>query len=112
MGGLDSGVYSSAHNRSHHSSHGQDREASPSERLIVGVTVRREKALDSERKRLIASTDCERARLLSDREYANTPTISAGPHRRAPLRRSDLRLLPFEAGTSLKVHCYGVISNT
>jgi hypothetical protein len=38
MGGLDSGAYSFAHNLSYHSSHGQDREASPSERLIVGVT--------------------------------------------------------------------------
>src|ERR1700678_2015340 len=65
MGGLDSGVYSSAHNRSHHSSHGQGREASPSERLIVGVTVRCEKALDCERKRLI--------RQLTKTRHANHP---------------------------------------
>jgi len=38
MGGLDSGAYSFAHNLSYHSSHGQGREASPSERLIAGVT--------------------------------------------------------------------------
>ena len=38
MGGLDFGAYSFAHNLSYHSSHGQGREASPSECLIVGVT--------------------------------------------------------------------------
>jgi hypothetical protein len=37
--------------------------------------------------------------LLSDREYANAPTISAGPDRRAPCLKSDLLLLAFEART-------------
>ena len=35
MGGLDSRAYSCAHDLSYHSSHGQGREASPSEGLIV-----------------------------------------------------------------------------
>jgi hypothetical protein len=40
LGGFDSSGYSFAYNLSYHSSHGQGREASPSERLIVVVASR------------------------------------------------------------------------